>query len=174
MYPINNIYIYIFIIYFLSQTHFNNPKKVGEYMETELREADFGLDDFNAPKRLQDEEALSKTILMILFGKPGCFPSLPEIGMDIQSLFYKFADEIDPISIKVQLAYQCSLVTELITEETLDVTMVTINGKAVLRIIVPSLSTKANNILVIGITTKTDGSVVYNYELMKADFSEFF
>ena len=117
---------------------------------------------------------MARTILMILFGKPGCFPSLPEIGMNIQSMMYKFADEIDPTSIKLQLAYQCSFVTELITEESLDVAMLTVDDKPVLRIIIPSLTDKKNNILVIGITVNLDGSVVYNYELMKAEFTEFF
>ena len=100
-------------------------------METPLREADFGLNNFNNPKRLKDEEALARTILIILFGKPGVFPSMPEIGMDIKRYFYKFADDIDPITIKVQLAYQCSLINELINEETLDVAKFVINGKTV-------------------------------------------
>lgn len=143
-------------------------------METNLNEATFGLDDFKKPNRLCDEEALARTILMILFGKPGCFPSLPEIGMNISKYFYTFADEIDPTDIKVQLAYQCSLITELIDEGTLDVQKTEYDGKMALTIIIPSLSRENNNILVIGVTTNYDGSVIYNYDIMRSDFTEFF
>lgn len=143
-------------------------------METRLREAEFGLNNFKRPKRLQDEEALARTILIILFGRPGVFPSLPEVGMNISQYFYKFESEINPSDIKLQLAFQCSYVSELINENTLQVAKVNYNGRVALRIIIPSLSANTNNVLVIGITTNDDGRVVYNYDLMKATFSEFF
>lgn len=143
-------------------------------METKLEEATFGLDDFKKPNVLYDEEAIARTILMILFGRPGCFPSLPEIGMNISKYFYTFSDEIDPTDIKVQLSYQCSLVTELIDEGTLDVKKSEYDGKTALTIIIPSISSDNDNILVIGVTTNYDGSVIYNYDIMRSDFAEFF
>lgn len=143
-------------------------------MDTILREAEFGLNNFQRPKRLQDEEALCRTVLLILFGRPGCFPTLPEVGMNISQYFYKFSDEIEPTDLKVQLAYQCSLVNELIETGELEITKVEYDGRMALRFIIPSLGHDSENILVIGVTTNYDGSVIYNYDMMKAEFAEFF
>lgn len=143
-------------------------------MQTPLREVEFGLDDFQNPKRINDEEALCRTILMILFGRPGCFPSLPEIGMNISQYFYRFVDEIDVNDIKVKLAYQCSIINELIEEGTLNVEMTEYDGRMALTITIPTLRNDNTKVLVIGVTTNYDGSVVYNYDIMRADFAEFF
>lgn len=141
-------------------------------MDTHLVEARFGLNNFNKPKTDEDEAALATSILMILFGRPGFFPSLPEIGMHIQDYFYKFEEEIDVQSIKAQLAYQCSLIMELSNLGTFDVQRLDDNGKTVLLFLVPSLQKESSNLLVIGVTTNIQNSVVYNFDLVETDFYE--
>lgn len=135
-------------------------------METNLKEPDFGVDDFNLSKYLRDEKALARTILMILFGKPGVFPSLPEVGMYIQDSLYEFEDNIDPTAIKIQIAYQCSLVGELIDEDELIVEKQVYNGKPVLLIVIPSIAEGQEKSLVLGIQVLDDGKIVYHDELI--------
>ena len=44
----------------------------------------YGVNNFNETKVLTEAETLVNNILMILFGKPGFYPSIPSLGMDIQ------------------------------------------------------------------------------------------
>lgn len=141
-------------------------------MQTSLVEARFGLNNFNKPKTDEDEAALATTILMILFGRPGVFPSIPDIGMHIQDYFYKFEEDVDVGEIKVQLAYQCSLVNELSQLGTFDVQKLDDNGRMVLLFLIPSLQRESDNLLVIGVTTNLQNSVVYNFDLVETDFYE--
>ena len=141
-------------------------------MESHIVEARFGLNNFQKPKTDEDEAALATTILMILFGRPGVFPSIPEIGMHVQDYLYAFEEDIDVSELKVQLAYQCSLVNELASDGTFDVQKIEDNGKVVLLFIVPSIQKESSNLLVIGVTTNTQNSVVYNFDLIQTDFYE--
>lgn len=139
-------------------------------METSIVEADFGLNSFQNAKTMEDEEALARTILMILFGRPGVFPSVPEVGLHIQDLFYQFDDDIDINILKSKLAYQCSLISEVISDGTMDIQKTYQDDNLVLLFIIPSIKTSSDNLLVIGVTTNKDNSVVYNFDIMKSDF----
>ena len=132
----------------------------------------FGLNDFNAPKMLKGNDVLINTFLMICFGKPGCFPSMPEIGLNLQRYFYQFEDSIDEKAIKSALALQCSLLTSDIESGNIDVKVVkNEDGKTTLLIVAPTAEEVANNILVIGITSGAKNNVIYNYEIMQSSFA---
>ena len=139
-------------------------------MPTELREPAFGLDNFGKPKVLKNTEALATTVLMILFGKPGFLPSLPDVGMNIQQYSSTFFDEIDTNSLKAQLVYQCSLVSEYIEAESLDIRKVMNGNEGVLLFVIPMERYIPNNNLVIGIQTNIEGGVTYNFTLMASEF----
>lgn len=140
-------------------------------MNTHIVEPVFGLNHFQKPKTIEDEEALAKTILIILFGRPGVFPSLPNIGMHIQDIFYKFEDEIDVTALKVKLATQCSLITELENSKEFDMQLIEDDdGKLVLLIMIPVVREESKNMLVIGVTTNDSKSVIYNFDLIQTDF----
>lgn len=68
----------------------------------------FALDDFGKPKIRSEVELIKNVVLFILFSKPGQYPSLPNIGLDIQSLLYSFYDEIDNNDLKDKIVNQCS------------------------------------------------------------------
>ena len=53
-------------------------------------EPNFGLDDVGKAKQLNETEALANAILNLLFGKPGYFPSMPNLGINIQSILQSF------------------------------------------------------------------------------------
>ena len=132
----------------------------------------FGLNDFNAPKMLKGNDVLINTLLMICFGKPGCFPSMPDIGLNLQRYFYQFEDSIDERAIKSALALQCSLLTSDIESGNIDVKVVkNEDGKTTLLSVAPTAEEVANNILVIGITSGAKNNVIYNYEIMQSSFA---
>lgn len=138
-------------------------------MPDELREPAFGLDDFGKAKVLKNSEALATSVLMVLFGKPGFLPSLPDIGMDIGQYTYDFFDDIDVSSIKAQLAYQLPLVTDYVTAGEIDVRKVMNGDQGVLLFMLPMEQYVSNNNLVIGVETNINGGMSYNFALMASE-----
>ena len=63
----------------------------------------FGLNSFNQAKYSNETETISHAVLNLLFGKPGFFPSMPRLGINIQDTLYMFWDEISPIEIKAMM-----------------------------------------------------------------------
>ncbi len=135
-----------------------------------IREPVFGLDDFGKPKILNPSQSLANTLILILFGKPGFYPSIPELGMDISKYLYQFTDEISIDAIKGQLAYQCSLLKEPIANGAINVQLKTYNEQPLLLFTVAVDIYHPNTQLVIGVTLNATGNVIYNFKLMKLDF----
>ena len=48
----------------------------------------FSVNNYNKPKVLTELESYVNDVLMLLFGKPGFYPSIPTIGMDIKQYLY--------------------------------------------------------------------------------------
>lgn len=67
----------------------------------------FELDQFAKPRLRSEPELVKNTILFILFTKPGQYPSLPFIGLDIQNLLYMFYDDIDTGALVNSIYSQC-------------------------------------------------------------------
>ena len=55
----------------------------------------FGLDSFGKPLVYEDWQAVARSIIIVLLGKPGFYPSIPQLGMHIQDLLYERLDDID-------------------------------------------------------------------------------
>ena len=54
----------------------------------------FGKNAFNSPKYYNETQTAANNILTILFGRPGFYPSIPDLGMDITTLLYIAVDFI--------------------------------------------------------------------------------
>jgi hypothetical protein len=67
----------------------------------------FELDKFNKPRLCGEAELVKNVLLTILFGKPGNFPSLPNVGMNIQSRLFSFYDEITESGLRDEIIAQC-------------------------------------------------------------------
>ncbi len=123
----------------------------------------FSINDFDRPKTLSTLESFVTDILMILFGKPGCYPSIPSLGMDISQYVYKFDNEISTEDIKVELAKQCEDFSESIDTGNLDVVSTIYRGNVMLIIILPIITDSQQVQLSLGITTNKRGELIYNF-----------
>ena len=67
------------------------------------------VDNFNKPKVISSFELMVDAILTLLFMKPGQFPSIPDLGIDIESYLHEYADDRNiPSTIENKLNDQCN------------------------------------------------------------------
>ena len=71
-------------------------------------DASFALDGFGRARIRGEAELIKNAILFVLFSKPGQYPSLPNIGLDIQNKLYSFYNEINNNDLRDQIVSQCS------------------------------------------------------------------
>lgn len=67
----------------------------------------FELNEFNQPKLKSPIELVKNVLMFILFTKPGQYPSLPALGLNIESLLYSFYDELNTEDLKKRIIEQC-------------------------------------------------------------------
>lgn len=64
------------------------------------------------PKVISSFEMCVNIILTLLMMKPGQYPSIPELGIDIESYLHEYSDDPNiPVLIKDKLADQCNLLS---------------------------------------------------------------
>ena len=133
----------------------------------ELLEPSFGLDSFQKPLVYKGSEALVKIILVVLFGKPGFYPSIPELGMHIQDYRHSKFEDLDLDAIKAQLFYQCTLLTTAIQDNMVSIQKAYLDAEHQQPVILFSIQLDKNTTsqeVLLGI--KSDGDqVIYNYML---------
>lgn len=127
------------------------------------KEPSFGLNSFNKAKYKSETETVANAIVNLLFGRPGYFPSMPDLGIHIQDMMYMFWDEIDTDMIKAKIAVQCETFKEYIQSEELDVIKSEYNGKPLLLVVIPVQIKHTQSDLGIGITQDKQGNLIYNY-----------
>lgn len=67
-------------------------------------------DSMYKPKVISSFEMCVNIILTLLMMKPGQYPSIPELGIDIDSYLHEYADDPNiPILIKDKLSDQCNM-----------------------------------------------------------------
>lgn len=81
----------------------------------------FGVNDFNEPKLSSEIETIKNVLLFVLFSRPGQYPSLPSIGMDIEQYLYSFYDDLDEDDLKSQIISQCELLGQYIDDHTIQI-----------------------------------------------------
>lgn len=125
----------------------------------------FGLNAFHTPKYLNPSETTARNIITILEGKPGFFPSMPDLGMNIKTtLLYKSLDDIDVDVIKYELARQCKHFISNIRDGSFDVITTLHNGKPMLVFIVPVTIEQAPKQIAIGTIMNDKGEIAYKIE----------
>lgn len=68
----------------------------------------FDINEFGVPKIKSELESVKDIILFILYTKPGQYPSMPDIGLDIDNLLYSHYDDINIENLKNKILNQCS------------------------------------------------------------------
>lgn len=69
-------------------------------------------DAANKPKVISSFEMCINMILTLLFMKPGQYPSIPELGINIESYLFEYADDPSiPREIKTKLEDQCNVIS---------------------------------------------------------------
>lgn len=123
----------------------------------------FSVNNYNKPKVLTELESYVNDVLMLLFGKPGFYPSIPTIGMDIKKYLYMFEDDINVEEIKATLAEQCSEFLPELESGDFDVIKSVYNGNTLLIFKLPIINDTNQNSAAIGITTNEKGELIYNF-----------
>lgn len=128
-------------------------------------EPSFGMNAFNQPKYKNETETIANAFLNLLFGRPGYFPSIPNLGLNIQNILYSFWDETDPDTIKAGIVAQCSAFKPYVDDGSLDVVKSSYRNQPLLLIVVPVQIKNEVERLAIGISQDSTGNVLYNYIL---------
>ena len=120
----------------------------------------FELDDFNKPRLREEAELVKNVVLLILFMRPGQYPSIPYLGMNIRDKLYSFYDEIDETSLARELTEQCQALGTYIQQGDIII-------KKMIYRDMPSLIIHVS-------TTSTDGSVISYTNKAQNKASEFY
>ena len=135
-------------------------------MAAALREVSFGLDDFGKPKTLSVKESIAQIILNVLFMRPGNLPSLPWIGINIQSFIYKPEDSIDIEQLKSDIYEQCKAVLTFIDIGNVEAYYTPYNGSVVLIINIPVIIDGTTIDYMLGFTQDgMDKTIKYNFQV---------
>lgn len=81
----------------------------------------FELNEFNEPRICSEIETIKNVLLFVLFSKPGAYPSLPQIGLNINDLLYSFYDELDVDDLKAKISEQCSMLGTYIARSNIQI-----------------------------------------------------
>lgn len=68
----------------------------------------FALDNFGKPRIISEIELIKNVVLFVLFTRPGQYPSLPNIGLNIQTMLYSYYDEINNNDLRDKIISQCN------------------------------------------------------------------
>lgn len=94
----------------------------------------FAIDAFGKPRIVSEAELIKNVVMFVLFARPGQYPSLPNIGLDIQSMLYSFYDEIDNNDLRDKIINQCGALGLYFDSGNINVRKVIYRGKPSLMI----------------------------------------
>ena len=130
----------------------------------------FELDEFARPRIRGEGELLKNLVLFILFTKPGQYPSIPFIGLDISNLLYSFYDDIDTNDLADEIRKQCVALGRYFDNGTINIRKIRYRNKPsmMIHIEAPMATTvmadnyEESNRYQIGITFDELNNLIYN------------
>lgn len=128
----------------------------------------FGLDKFRKPLVYEDWEVVAQSIIIVLFGRPGFYPSIPQLGIHIQDYMNERLDMIDTDELRGKLMYQLSIISDLIQTDDIKIVtkkLVGYNSPALI-IFIPIYKGEDKNNIAVSIVQSSKDSVRYNYEIV--------
>lgn len=125
----------------------------------------FGLDSFRKPLVYEDWQVVAQSIIIVLFGRPGFYPSIPQLGVHIQDIMYEKIDDIDTDNLRGILAHQLEVFSDIIQSDDMKIAIKnTTGGNPVLIIALPIYTGDERSVVAVTITATEDGGIQYNYE----------
>ena len=106
------------------------------------------------------DQTMVNNFLLLLLGKPGFYPSIPTIGIDIEQYLYTFIDDINIDDIKAKIAVQCSDFLPAIREGNFDIQKTIMKDRVLLVFVLPTISKKQS---LLGVTTDGSGKVIFRF-----------
>ena len=131
-------------------------------VESNGHDPTMGVDSFGEVKILSKTDTVCRNLLLVLFGKPGFYPSNPELGIDISRYFYTF-DNINLEEIRSELEWQCAKLVPEIDSLDFKVTMTHYKGQGMLIIRFPIIKTDDRLYMALGITQNFKGEFMYRF-----------
>lgn len=128
----------------------------------------YGINNFGTPKVLNESSTVVNNILTILMGKPGSFPSQPQLGMNISQYLYNFDDDVDTVSLKAQLAYQCSDFLDDIQNGDFDIIKTRDEEGRPFMVFVLPIKEIDSKTLVLGVTIDKNQYMIYNFQITES------
>jgi hypothetical protein len=94
----------------------------------------FELDDFGKPRLRGEGELIKNVLCTVLFYKPGQYPSLPLIGLDIGELLHSHYDDIQEAELRDSIIRQCGVLGAYFNSSQIQLRKVKYRGKPSLMI----------------------------------------
>lgn len=143
------------------------------YAETSVGyDGTFELNEFNQPRLSSEIETVKNALMFILLSKPGQYPSLPFIGLDIERVLFSFFDELDEQDLKNKISEQCKMLGIYIQNNVIDIKKTRYQGQPSLLIHIEGtesypkgyMSDRVGNSskYLIGLTLDEMGKLIYN------------
>lgn len=98
------------------------------------KDVGYGLDDFQRMKVYSESESIARYILTVLLTRPGNYPGLPHIGLNVKQLLYDDLNEFNATSLKEQIYDQCSALLPHIVGDDVYAGLIEYNGTTFLLI----------------------------------------
>ena len=125
----------------------------------------YGLNNFGLPEILNESTTLINNFLTVLMGKPGCFPSQPELGLNISQYLYAFEDDLNVTALKAKIAYQCSDFIGDIDNGSFDIIKTRDKSDRPFLVFVLPLKESDSDTLILGVTIDENQYMIYNYQI---------
>jgi hypothetical protein len=128
-------------------------------------EVDFGVDSFKKPKILNPKESVAQIILNLFMMRPGSMPSMPHIGINIQSYLYKMEEDLNVEGLKQQIFSQCTELLSFISIGDIQVSVVPYEGQYIMLVILPIIGLDdTDSALLLGFKQDQNNNLLFNYK----------
>lgn len=128
------------------------------------KEVSFGLDNFKQAKVLSVKDSIAQLIINILMMKPGNYPSLPHIGVNLEKYLYSFEENIDVEGLKRDIFNQCSEAITFISVGDINVFVEEYENRGLLVIVIPITGLEDDSTLIIGASKDESLQTQLNYQ----------
>lgn len=123
------------------------------------QEFDFSINSFQKQKEYTGPMAYAIRIKNLFLMKPGQFPSIPEMGLDIPSIRYQFMDTLLAGELRNKIMNQISAYTDIQVSDVTISTM-TVGDKGDVVLLIDVILTTAAKTITYAVLQKPSGTVV--------------